>query len=218
MRKIAALVCLCLAAAARAEEPGAVENQLREALRSNMLQLRDAQAKTAQMEASVVQAEMAVEKAKKETAAVQAQLVEERNTAANQAAELRTAVETAQERAVGFASQVAKWEKDYRALAERARKTEAALAQSKGRVTVLERAVAEQQVKHLEMKSIADEILDRYQRHGLGTALLAREPFISVNRAKLQTIMQDLETRLRAAGLPAGAPLSPPSNTNAANP
>jgi septal ring factor EnvC (AmiA/AmiB activator) len=165
---------------------------------------------------------MAVEKAKKETAAVQAQLVDERNAAANQAAELRTAVETAQERAVGLASQVAKWEKDYRALAERARKAEAALAKSKGRVTVLERAVAEQQVKHLEMKAVADEILDRYQRHGLGTALLAREPFIGVNRAKLQTIMQDLETRIRAAGLPAGAgapaPMSPPSTTNPANP
>lgn len=223
MRKTAILLCLCIAAAARAQEPGAVENQLREALRANMLQLRDAQAKTAEMEASVVQAEMAVEKAKKETAGVQAQLVEERNTAANQAAELRTAVEKAQERAVGLAAQVAKWEKDYRALAERARKAEAALAKSKGRVTVLERAVAEQQVKHVEMKAIADEILDRYQRHGLGTALLAREPFISVNRAKLQTIMQDLETRIRAAALPAGpgapAPMSPSATTtNNANP
>jgi predicted nucleic acid-binding Zn-ribbon protein len=221
--RLHALVCLALltSVAARAQEPSAVENQLREALRANMLQLRDAQAKTAEMEASVVQAEMALEKAKKETAGVQAQLVEERNTAANQAAELRTAVETAQERAVGLAAQVAKWEKDYRALAQRARKTEAALAQSKGRVTVLERAVAEQQVKHIEMKAIADEILDRYQRHGLGTALLAREPFISVNRAKLQTIMQDLETRIRAAASPAGAgasaPMSPPA-TNTANP
>lgn len=222
MRKNTLILSLALAATVHAQEPSAVEAQLREALRANMLQLRDAQAKTAGMEASVVQAEMAVEKAKKETAAVQAQLVDERNTAANQAAELRAAVETAQERAVGLAAQVAKWEKDYRALAERARKTEAALAKSKGRVTVLERAVAEQQVKHIEMKAIADEILDRYQRHGLGTALLAREPFISVNRAKLQTIMQDLETRIRAAALPAGpgapAPMSPPSTTNPANP
>lgn len=223
MRTIAALIFLCLTSAVlRAEEPSAVEAQLREALRANMLQLRDAQAKTAEMEASVVQAEMAVEKAKKETVAVQAQLVDERNAAANQAAELRTAVETAQERAVGLVSQVAKWEKDYRALAERARKAEAALAKSKGRVTVLERAVAEQQVKHLEMKAVADEILDRYQRHGLGTALLAREPFIGVSRAKLQTIMQDLETRIRAAALPAGAgapaPMSPASTTTNNNP
>ena len=121
--RLSTLVCLALLApvAARAQEPSAVENQLREALRANMLQLRDAQAKTAEMEASVVQAEMAVEKAKKETAAVQAELVEERNTAANQSAELRTAVESAQERALGLAAQVAKWEKDYRALAQRAR-------------------------------------------------------------------------------------------------
>ena len=70
----------------------------------------------------------------------------------------------------------------------------------------------EQQVKNLEMKATADEILDRYQRHSLGTTILAREPFISVNRAKLQTIMQDLETRIRAAGIRSGeAPAAQPS-------
>jgi len=59
----------------------------------------------------------------------------------------------------------------------------------------------------VEMKTIADEILDRYKRSSLGSAILAREPFISVNRGKLQTIMQDLETRIRAATIrPADAP------------
>jgi chromosome segregation ATPase len=218
MRKTSfALLCLvAVALPALAQEPGAVEGQLREALRTITLQLREAQAKTAEMEAAVVQAEAATQKAKKEIAAVQAQLLDERGKAANEAAELRAAVAAAQERAVGLAAQVAKWEKDYRALGERARQAEAALAKAKGRLTVLERTVAEQRVKHIEMKAVADEILDRYTRHSLGSSILAREPFVSVNRAKLQTIIQDLETRIRAAGLPAdggaaGAPSPPPS-------
>ena len=200
------LILVFLLAPAAAEEAGAVEAQLREALRGNMLQLRDAQAKTAEMEAKAVQAEMAADKAKKETAAVQAQLVEERNNSANQATELRAAMAQVEDKAIALNAQVAKWEKDYRALTERTRKAEYELAKAKGRNTVLERTVAEQQVKLTEMKGIADEILDRYAAHSFGRTVLAREPFISVNRASLQTIMQDLETRLRAAALPGAAP------------
>lgn len=193
---------------AAAEEAGGVEAQLREAMRNTMLQLREAQSKTAEMEAASVQAEMAAEKAKKETAAVQAQLVEERNNAANQATELRAAMAQIEDKAIALSAQVAKWEKDYRALTERTRKAEYELARAKGRNTVLERTVAEQQVKLTEMKSIADEILDRYAAHSFGRTMLAREPFISANRAALQTMIQDLETRLRAANLP-GAPQAP---------
>ena len=207
MRTIVFLLVVSIAGltSAMAEEAGAVEAQLRDALRNTMLQLREAQAKTAEMEAASVQAEMAAEKAKKETAAVQAQLVEERSTAANQTTELRAAMAQVEDKAIALNAQVAKWEKDYRALTERTRKSEYELAKAKGRNTVLERTVAEQQVKLTEMKTIADEILDRYAAHSFGRTMLAREPFISVNRASLQTIMQDLETRLRAANLP-GAP------------
>ena len=73
-------------------------------------------------------------------------------------------------------------------------------------------------VRLAEMKNLADEILDRYASHSLGRTMLSREPFISVNRAALQTIMQDLETRVRATGLPrppsppATAPVPAPSN------
>jgi septal ring factor EnvC (AmiA/AmiB activator) len=170
------------------------------------------------MEGTAVQAEMAAAKAKKETAAVQAQLVDERNNAANQTAELRAAMTQVEDKAIALGAQVAKWEKDYRALTERARKSEHELAKAKGRIIVLERAVAEQQVRLAEMKNLADEILDRYAAHSLGRTMLSREPFISVNRAALQTIMQDLETRVRAAGLPrppstpATAPAPAPSN------
>jgi chromosome segregation ATPase len=219
MRTIVFLLVVSIAGltSAMAEEVGAVEGQLRDALRNTMLQLREAQAKTAEMEAASVQAEMAAEKAKKETAAVQAQLVEERSTAANQTTELRAAMAQVEDKAIALNAQVAKWEKDYRALTERTRKSEYELAKARGRNTVLERTAAEQQVKLTEMKTIADEILDRYAAHSFGRTMLAREPFISVNRASLQTIMQDLETRLRAANL-TGAPQAPAPASAAATP
>lgn len=218
--RIPAIVLLFVstaAAPAAAEEAGAVEAQLREALRGTMLQLREAQAKTAEMEAAAVQAEMTAERAKKETAAVQSQLVEERNAAANQTAELRAVLARAEDKGLALGAQVAKWEQDYRALTERTRKSEHELAKARGRITVLERATAEQQVKLAEMKAIADEILDRYAAHSFGRTMLAREPFISVNRASLQTIMQDLETRLRAASTPGSGTPSAPAPAGASN-
>lgn len=196
---VLAVLCLLPAALAEDDEQAQLEAKLREGLRNTMMQLREAQAKTAEMEATSVRSQQEAEKLKKELAALQAQMLDERNAAANQAAELRAAVEQGRDRITFMETQVAKWEKDYAALVQKTRAAEADAAKAKARIGVLERTVAEQQVKNVEMKTIADEILDRYSRHSLGQTVLAREPFISVNRAKLQTIMQDLETRLRAA-------------------
>lgn len=193
------LTAIVLAAAvhsATAAEQDA-ETQLREALRGTMLQLRDAQAKTAEMEAAAVQSQLEAEKLKGEISGLQGQLVEERNAAAN----LRAGIEQAKERAALQEAKLAKWEQDYRKLVEETRKAQHALGKANGRIATLERVVAEQQVKNVELKGVADEILDRYTRHGLGATVLAKEPFISVNRAKIQTIMQDLETRIRAGGI-----------------
>jgi chromosome segregation ATPase len=178
MRTIVFLLVVSIAGltSAIAEEAGAVEAQLRDALRNTMLQLREAQAKTAEMEAASVQAEMAAEKAKKETAAVQAQLVEERNNSANQATELRAAMAQVEDKAIALNAQVAKWEKDYRALTERTRKSEYELAKARGRNTVLERTAAEQQVKLTEMKNIADEILECLVHDSQRSALAQRAP------------------------------------------
>ena len=209
---LAALVfALLCASLLRAESD--VEVQLREGLRSTMVQLREAQAKTAEMEASMVQSQLEAEKLKKEIAALQAQLVEERNAAAN----LRTELDAQRAQAELQNAKLSKWEADYRTLVSQARKLQHALGQAKGRNTQLERVVAEQQVKTVELRAIGDEILDRYARHSLGTTILAREPFIGVNRAKLQTVIQDLETRLRAAGFGATnvpSPAPSPSNNN----
>jgi len=213
MRRAAITICLPLLlaaapAAAQDEDPSA---KFREALRSTMLQLRDAQAKTAEMEAAMVQSQLEAEKLKKDIAALQAQLVEERNVTAN----LRSELDEAKANASLQAAKLAKWETDYRALIGQARKLQQALGESKARNTKLERLVAEQQVKTAELRAIGDEILDRYSRHSLGTAFLAREPFVGINRAKLQTIVQDLETRLRAASLGAtNAPASAPVTSN----
>ena len=210
MRRLLILSLLLFLPARLPAEEAEVETKLREALRNTMLQVRDAQAKTAEMEGAMVASQAETEKLKKELASAREELVEERNIAANQATELRAELAARDDKILSLEAQGAKWQKDYAAVIQQARKMQAEAGQSKARNTVLERAVAEQQVKNVEMKQAADEILDRYSKHSVGATILAREPFISVNRAKLQTILQDLETRVRAATIPVGAN-SPPA-------
>ena len=61
---------------------------------------------------------------------------------------------------------------------------------------VLERKVADQQVKNAEMFKISNEILTRYEKFGLGTAIAAREPFVGLTRIKLKNQIQDLGDKL----------------------
>ncbi len=174
-----------------------IETRLRETLRNTMLQLREAQARTAEMEAASVLSQQETERTKSQLSAMQDQLVAERNLNTN----LRSELQQAADRAAAQQARIAKGESDYRKVVLEARKAQNSLGQARLRITELERLIAEQQVKNVELKTVADEILDRYTRHSLGTALLAREPFVGTNRAKLQTLLQDLETRIRAAGL-----------------
>jgi hypothetical protein len=46
-------------------------------------------------------------------------------------------------------------------------------------------------------------ILDRYEKFGLGDAILAREPFTAVQRVKFQNLIQDFSEELSDARIPA---------------
>ena len=68
---------------------------------------------------------------------------------------------------------------------------EAQRAKLEDQVNQLNRRVADQQTKNAGMFKIANEILVRYERFGLGDALTAREPFTGITRVKLQSLFED---------------------------
>lgn len=86
------------------------------------------------------------------------------------------------------------------------------LAEAKGKAILLERQVQEHERKNREMYKLGVEILDRYKNFGLGTALLAKEPFTGSMRVKFQNYVQDYGDKLDtqrikpAAGKDVGAP------------
>ncbi len=67
----------------------------------------------------------------------------------------------------------------------------------------LERQVEDQQFRNIQMHKIGMGILDRYEKFGLGDAILAREPFTAVQRVKFQNLIQDFSEELSDARIPA---------------
>ena len=62
----------------------------------------------------------------------------------------------------------------------------------------LQRTVTEQRAKNAKMFETATEILSRYEKFGLGTALTAREPFTGITRARLQSLVDEYDEKISA--------------------
>jgi hypothetical protein len=79
---------------------------------------------------------------------------------------------------------------------EIAQKMESERTKLAGQVIELQRKLADRESKNLALFKLANEILKRYQRFGLGDALAAKEPFTGVARVKLENLVQDYQDKL----------------------
>ena len=77
-----------------------------------------------------------------------------------------------------------------------AKKVEAERVKLAGQVIELRRKVADRETKNLALYKLANEILTRYERFGLGDALAAKEPFTGVSRVKLENLVQDYQDKI----------------------
>jgi hypothetical protein len=178
------------------DPPNPVEAKLREGLKSTMLQLR-----TVQGEKAALEAEKAELEAKVAELTEKADKLEKQSSDDKAAADKRIAEQV--ERLVERGNAVTKLETDL-AASQKACKEAAALAAKKeaerakvnSEKIVLERKVADQQTKNAEMYKLGSEILTRYEKFGLGTAIVAREPFVGLTRVKLQNLIQDYGDKL----------------------
>ena len=171
-----------------------VELQLRDRLRTTLLQLRTAESERATLQAA--QAQWADEKSKlteraeaptkqinanKLTAQVVDTLKSQAAQQEKEIAQLKGAVESGRQAAELARTQAV----------ERAKLTEEV-------INGMERLVVDRQAKNLGLYKLASEILQRYEKFGLGDALTAREPFIGITRVKLQNFVQDYQDKLLA--------------------
>jgi hypothetical protein len=190
-------VCLLRTRPIQAADPAdTIETRLREKLRDTMLQLRDAQA-------AVETERAALEAAQAQSADVKKALTEKLEAITKEA----NANSLAAKAVDALKIQVAQQDKEIAQLkgtmeicqqtAELTRKQDAEQAKLVDEaVTELERLVADRQTKNLALYKIGTEILQRYERFGLGDAITAREPFVGITRVKLQNLVQDYQDKL----------------------
>jgi chromosome segregation ATPase len=192
----AAAVLLVPALRAADEDPTA---KFREALKDSMLKLRAAQGEVATAQAAQYAAEAKVTELTAKSDALAKELANERNTSTNMIADLNKKLADRDGSIVELNAALAKWKKSYGEVAKLASKREGQRAQLDAKRIELERKLADQQQKNIEMYQAGMEILDRYEKFGLGDAILAREPFTAAQRVKFQNLVQDLSDKLADA-------------------
>lgn len=190
------LVSVLLPGKLKAADPNTAETKLREALRSTMLQLRDAQNQVATLQTSQAESD---QKNKEQTAKIETltkQSATDRDAADKTIIGLKTKLSDADTQIVKLKESLEKWVSAYKQAAEVARTKEAQRARLADETIKLQRIVADQQSKNAAMFKLGSEILTRYEKFGLGEALLAREPFVGITRVKLENLVQDYQDKL----------------------
>ncbi|MCX6960770.1 MAG: hypothetical protein NTW91_10950 [Verrucomicrobia bacterium] len=192
-------IFLMIAASADASEKkgvNAAEQKMRETIRNTMIQLRDANAKLATAQAAQTESE---EKIKE----LQGQLDEqvkkssaEKKAASETIDDLQTKLAASELQVNHLTESLGKWKLGYAKLAEYAKGTESKRADLASKIIILDRRIADQQVKNAEIYRLGNEVLDRYAQFGLGTAISSREPFVGITKVKFQTLVQDYQNKL----------------------
>ena len=185
------------------EDPTA---KFREALKDSMLKLRAAQTDLANAQAAQYAAEAKATELTAKTESLTKDLANERNTSTNMIADLNKKIADRDNSILELNAALAKWKKSYGEVAKLASKREGQRAQLDTKRIELERKVQDEQAKNIEMYQAGMEILDRYEKFGLGDAILAREPFTAAKRVKFQNLVQDLSDKLTDARIPADQP------------
>jgi hypothetical protein len=179
-----------------ADKVNPAEQKMREAMRNTMIQLRDANAKLAVAQAAQADDEEKIKDLQGQLDALTKKSSSEKKAADETIADLKGKLEASDLMNTHLTESLAKWKLGYAKMAEYAKATEGKRAELASKIILLDRRIAEQQLKNAEMYRLGNEVLDRYAQFGLGTAISAREPFVGITKVKFQNLLQDYQNKL----------------------
>ncbi|MDD5350631.1 MAG: hypothetical protein PHQ12_10515 [Chthoniobacteraceae bacterium] len=178
------------------QEENSPETRLREALRNTTIQLRTAQSDNAGLQVTQGELEKERDALKKQVADLAKQGEKDRTAAAKEIADLKASVTAMEEKSTKLSTDLAKWKDSAQQAAQTAQAKEQARATLEIRAAELERAVADRETRNVALVKIANEILNRLEKFGLGDAIKAREPFIGAKRIEIQKLVQDYTDKI----------------------
>lgn len=172
------------------------EQKMRETIRNTMIQLRDANTKLASSQAAQVEAEEKVKELQNQLDELTKKSSLEKKTANETIDDLKNKLASSELQVNHLSESLSKWKLGYAKLAEYAKATEGKRGEYASKCIILERKIADQQLKNAEMYRLGNEVLDRYAQFSLGTAIAAREPFVGITRVKFQNLIQEYQNKL----------------------
>jgi chromosome segregation ATPase len=107
-----------------------------------------------------------------------------------------------------YGADIQSWAAGYDAYVQLAKRAEAEGASLAAQVIQLRATVADRETKNLTLYQLGGEILTRYEKAGLGTAIFDKEPFIGLSRVKLENLVQDYKDKLRDQIVIPGQPVA----------
>ncbi len=187
-------VALCLLLLA----PGisrADDDKVKEALRTLTLRLRAAEGEQAALQGEKAQLEQEKKALMDQTDLLTKAAASDKATVTNlisKVAEQETTINQMKD-------SLAKWKVAYEQLNAAAQKLKTERDKAVSEDIIAKREVADRETKNRELYRLANEILTRYEKFGLGDALAAREPFTGITRTKLENLVQDYSDKIADA-------------------
>jgi uncharacterized coiled-coil protein SlyX len=198
--------------------------KMRQVLRDTMGQLRDAQNQAVTLQAQLTQEDADKKALQDRLDALTAQLKTVSDQAAADKADATQKITDLQAKVDDQTGQIARlndglkqWKTAYDQSAQLATINEAARKQYALQAAMLQRTVDDREVKNLALYKLANEILTRYEKFGLGEALEAKEPFVGLSRVKLETLVQDYKNKILDQAVTSGQTANPPANPAPSN-
>lgn len=189
--------------AAEADAAAAAEKRLRDTLRATMLQLRTAEADKIALQATQAASDQKNQELTAEIAglgkkveALNKQSAADKDAASKEAAGLNNRLKDAELEIERLKLSLDKWKAGYKQAVDVATTKEGQRAVLASQVVMLNRELEDRTARNIELFKIGSEILTRYEKFGLGTALTAREPFVGTTRVKIQGLVQDYQDKL----------------------
>lgn len=206
-----------------ADAPSAAEQKLRESVRALTLQLRASDNEKAVMQGTLTEAEQKVADLTEQLEKYKKQLIADKEASDKAVAEMEARIVTKDGEILTGEKSLASWKKahgEVKAAYEKAvvigNAKEADRAKLAARVIVLDRQVSDQRTRNAALYKTGTDVLSRYEKFGLGTALTSREPFVGTTRVKFENLIQDYSDQLADQKIKPEEKLPPPPAAAAA--
>jgi hypothetical protein len=197
-----------------ADQANSPEERLRGMLRSTMLQLRDAQNQVATLQSAQTESDKEKKALSDRLDELTRQATADKDAATKSIADLNAKVTDQNTSITQLKDALDKWKEAFNKAVEVANTKEAQRAKFESQAILLQRRVENDEAKNLALYKLGKEVLDRYEKFGLGTAITAREPFVGTTKVKLENLVQDYSDKLLDQTVKPGQnPVSTPSTS-----